>query len=101
MEYVLFGKDGKQVVVKTATDKSEHLASGFYSVEPFVVNGDAVEAIMEVEEIEEVEIVEIKDEELEEVEAEAEVDIRDQYFQKFGKKAGNMSDENIKAKLAE
>lgn len=99
MEYVLFGKDGKQVVVKTATDKSEHLASGFYSVDPFVVNGDAVESIVEVEEIEEAEIVEIKEEELEE--AEAEVYIRDQYFQKFGKKAGNMSDENIKAKLAE
>lgn len=99
MEYVLFGKDGKQAVVKTATDKSEYLASGFYSVDPFVVNGESVEAIVEVEEIEEAEIVEVKEEEAEEVEAEA--DIRDQYFQKFGKKAGNMSDENIKAKLAE
>ena len=76
MEYVLFGKDGKRAVVKTATDKAEYLASGFYSVEPNVVESETV-----IENVEKEESKELKNEE----------DIRELYFQKFGKNRINRS----------
>lgn len=90
----LYSKDGKEVTVKTEADRKEYIASGFYSEKPFSASGSREEdkGAKDVKE-------DIEDAVFEEVSEEDE--LREEYFALFGKKAGNMKVDNIKAAIAE
>lgn len=89
----LYSKDGKEVTVKTEADRKEYIASGFYSSKPFSASGERDEDKDKPKEevIEDADFVEVDEEQ----------ELRDEYFALFGKKAGNMKIDNIKAAIAE
>ncbi len=83
--YTLYSKDGDKVTVKTLTNKKEYIASGFYFETP-------VGAMASGQEIEEAEFIDTP-------EIDEEDELREKYFQLFGKRAGNKKIENIKAEI--
>lgn len=100
--YELYGEDGSKTTVRTMADRKEYIASGFYSDQPFTSEGKRVEdkgVKVEAVDIEDAEFTEVEEDEAEEELSEEQA--RELYLEKFGKKAGNMSFEKIKSKLAE